>query len=92
MKTKILDIWALSDHKNGDNLFVLDVDDLGDMAKETRMPAKVVSSDGEHEIPCEIYRPRPNNEFEPPHLQLRAASHLGLKHTMKVGDFVILED
>ena len=92
MKIRILDIWALSDHKNGDNLFVLDVDDLGNIAQKTLMPAKVVSSDGEYEIPCEIYRPRPNNEFEPPHLQLRAASHLGLKQAMKVGDFVIPED
>ena len=92
MKIKILDIWALPDHKNGDNLFVLEVDDLGDMAKETRMPAKVVSSEGEYEITCGIYRPRLNNEFELPRLHMWAASHLGLKQAMKVGDFVILED
>ena len=92
MKVRILDIWALPDHKNGDNLFVLEVGNLGDMAQKTLMPAKVVSSDGEYEIPCEIYRPRLNNEFEIPRLHVRAASHLGLKQAMKVGDFVILED
>lgn len=92
MKMKILYFNALSDDRNGNNLFSVDVDDVGQMAFKTTIPAKVVSSDGEYEIPCEIYRPRLNNEFEPLHLDVRAASHLGLKQAMKIGDFVILED
>lgn len=92
MKMKILYFDNLSDDRNENNLVVVDVDDVGEMAIKQIMPAKIVSSGGEYEIPCEIYRPRPNNEFELPFLLVRAASHLGLKQAMKFGDFVILED
>lgn len=92
MKMKILYFNALSDDRNGNNLFSVDVDDVGEMDFKTIIEAKFVSSDGEYEIPCEIYRPRLNNEFEPLHLDVRTASHLGLKQVMKVGDFLILED
>ncbi|WP_412550270.1 hypothetical protein [Shimia sp. MIT910701] len=92
MQIKISDIDVLTDDNIGNNRFVVFTDDKIELEIKKIIPAEAVVSDAKDRFECEIYRPAPNNEKEPPHIHLRAKSALRLKEKLKVGDLVVVEN